>query len=218
MRKKVKKQLKEDEFVHTVQKVIDFAKKRSRELIIAAAAVGIVLIIVVAVNAIQSQSSKRESRILGEILEKSAQLEESPEKVAELEQLAGQGKFSRVAYMKLASYWIEQGDAEKAKSLLAEIPDRRKDLIYYQAQDMMGQVYIENGEFDKAIELYKRIEEEDPEDYALDPILFRQAQAYEQKGDLDAALELYKRVQDEFSQTFYGFDASQKVKELEEKK
>ncbi len=218
MKKKVKKQLKEDEFVHTIQRVIDFAKKRSRELIIGAAAICVILLIVVVVRAIQSQSIRRESRILGEILEKSAQLQESPDKVSELEQLGGEGKFSRMAYIKLASYWMEKGDIEKAKSSLAKIPDRRKDLIYYQGLDMMGQVYIENKEYDKAIELYKKIEEENPEDYALDPVLFRQAQAYEQKGELDAALELYKRVQEEFSQTYYGVDASQKVKELEEKK
>jgi len=218
MKKKVRKQLKEDEFVHTIQKVIDFAKKRYRELIIGIVAVCIILLTVVVIKAIQRQSVKKESRILGQILETSTQLEESPEKVAELEQLAGDGKFSRVAYLKLASFWIEQGDTEKAKSSLAKITDKRKDLTYYQAQDMLGQIYIENKEFDKAIELYKEIEKENPEDYALDPILFRQAQAYEQKGELDVALELYKRIQDEFSQTFYGIDASQKVKELEEKK
>jgi tetratricopeptide (TPR) repeat protein len=218
MKKKVKKQLKEDEFVHTIQRVFDFAKKRSRELIIAGVAVCIVFLAVVVVKAIQSQSIKRESRVLGEILEISGQLNDSPEKVAELEQLAGDGKFSRVAYLKLAAHWIEQGDKEKAESALAKISDTRKDLIYYQAQDMMGQMYIKNKEFDKAIEIYKKIENENPKDYALDAVLFRQAQAYEQKGELDSALGLYRRVQDEFSQTFYGYDASQKVKEMEEKK
>jgi tetratricopeptide (TPR) repeat protein len=218
MKKKVKKQLKEDEFVHTLQRVFDFAKERSRELIIAGVAVGIVLVVVVAVKAIQSQSMKRESRVLGEILDLSGQLNDSPEKVAELEQLAGDGKFSRIAYLKLAAFWVEQGDQDKAKSALAKVSGMRKDLVYYQAQDMMGQIYIENKEFDKAIEVYKKIEEENPKDYALDAVLFRQAQAYEQMGELDTSLGLYKKVQDEFSQTFYGYDASQKVKELEEKK
>ncbi len=218
MKKKVRKQLKEDEFVHTIERVFNFVKKRSRELIVGIAAVCIIILVFVVIKAIQRQSIKKESRVLGQILEASAQLEENPEKVTELEQLAADGKFSRVAYLKLASFWIEQGDTEKAMSSLTKITDERKDLIYYQAQDMLGQIYIDNKEFDKAIELYKEIEKENPEDYALDPILFRQAQAYEQKGEQDAALELYKRVQDEFPQSFYGLDASKKVKELEEKK
>lgn len=218
MKKKVKKQLKEDEFVHTIQRLFDFARERTRELIIAGVAVCLILAVVVAVKAIQAQSIKKESRILGEILDISGQLDDSPENVAELEQLAGDGKFSRVAYLKLSSYWVDKGDIQKAKSVLANITDRRKDLIYYQAQDMLGQIYVENGEFDKAIELYKEIEKENPEDYALDAVLFREAQAYEQKGELDSALELYKRIKDEFSQTFYGFDANKKVEELEEKK
>jgi len=70
----------------------------------------------------------------------------------------------------------------------------------------------------KTREVYKEIEEENSKNYTLDPVLFHRAQAHEQKGEIEEALALYRRVQDEFSQTLYGFDASQKVKELEEKK
>jgi predicted negative regulator of RcsB-dependent stress response len=218
MKKKVKKQLKEDEFVHTVQKIIDFAKDRSRELIIAGVAVCLIIIVVFVVRAIQAQAEKRESRILGDILAVTSQLPDSPEKVSDLEALAGDGKFSRVAYLELASYWVEQGDSEKAKSSLAEITEEWKDLTYYQARDLMGQIYLNSKEFDRALEVYKEIEKENPKEYPMDVILFRQAEVYEKKGDTAAALELYTKVQDEFSQTYYGADASRKVRELEEKK
>jgi TolA-binding protein len=132
--------------------------------------------------------------------------------------MAGNGKFTRVAYLKLASYWIENGDAEKAKAFLEKIPEKRKDITYYQAQDMLAQIYINSKEYDKAIEIYKTIEEEEQKDYAPDAVLFHLAEAYEGKGELDVALDLYRRVQTDYSQTFYGFDASQKVTELEAKK
>lgn len=218
MKKVMKKRLKEDELVSTLAKALDFAKKRSRELFIAAVAVVAILLVFFISNIIKAQAIKKDSRILADILEISTQLKDNPDKIAELEALAGNGKFSRIAYLKIASYLIEHGDSEKARSYLEKIRGKRKDITYYQAQDMLAQVYIGDKEYDKAIEIYKSIEEEKRKDYALDAVLFHMAEAHEGKGELDVALELYKRVQADYTQTFYGFDASQKVTELEEKK
>ncbi len=218
MKRIKRKQLKEDEFVSTINKIVNLAKKRSKELIAAAVAVVCIVIVVIAIKAIQANTIKKESRLLADVLDLSSQLRDNPDKITELENLAGNGKFSRVAYLKLAVYWVEQGDTEKAKSYLEKIPKTRKDLIYYQSRDLLGQIYIQDEEFDNAIDIYIKIEEENPENYTLDPVLFHRAQAHEQKGEEEEALALYKRVQDEFPQTIYGFDASQKVKELEEKK
>jgi len=218
MKKVMKKRLKEDELVSTLTKALDFAKKRSRELLIAVGAVVVIFLVFLVSNIIKAQSVKKDSLILASILEVSTQLKDNPDKIAELEALAGNGKFSRIAYLKLASYSIEHGDSEKARSYLEKIRDNRKDITYYQAQDMLAQVYIGDQEYDKAIEIYKSIEEENQKDYALDAVLFHMAEAHEGKGELDVALELYKRVQADYTQTFYGSDASKKVTELEEKK
>lgn len=218
MKRIKRKQLKEDEFVTTISKVFDFVKKRTKELVAGAVLIVCIVVVFLAVRAIQAQAIKKDSRLLADIIDLDSQLRDDPDKITELENLAGNGKFSRVAYLKLAAYWIEHGDTEKAKSFLQRVPKRNKDLIYYQAQDLLGQIYIMSNEFDKAIDIYKTIEEENPKDYTLDPILFHRAQAHEQKGEIEVALDLYKKVQDEFSQTLYGYDASQKVKELEGKK
>jgi tetratricopeptide (TPR) repeat protein len=218
MKKVMRKRLKEDEFVSTLTKIFNFGKKRIKELSIGVGAVIVILLVFLIANAIKAQSVKKDSRLLADILEISNQLETDPGKLAELEALAGNGKFSRIGYLKLASYWIGQGDEEKAKSYLERMPDSRKDTTYYQGKDMLAQILIGNSEFDKAIAIYQSIEDEAPKDYPLDAVLFNKAEAYEGKGELDSALELYKRVRDEYSQTFYGMDASQKVSELEEKK
>jgi predicted negative regulator of RcsB-dependent stress response len=216
MKKVIKKRLKQDELVSTITKLLDFAKKRMKELLIAAAGILVILLAVFVMNIIKSQAVKKDSRLLADILEISSQLKDTPDKVAELEALAGNGKFARVAYLKLASYWIEQGETEKAKNVLEKIPSNRKDITYYQAQDMLAQIYIGEKEFDKAIEIYKTIEEADKKDYAMDAVLFHMAEAHEGKGEMEKALELYKRVQTDHAQTYYGFDASQKVTELED--
>lgn len=218
MKKEMRKRLKEDEFVSTMTKLVDLAKKWSRQLMIATGVVAIVILAFLVFRAIKAQAVKRDSQTLAEILKVSTQLDEDPGKLAELEALAGDGKFSRVAYLKLAAFAVEQGDFEKAKSYLEKVPDNRKDLTYYQAQDMLAQVYIGQGEYDKAIAIYEAIQEEDQKDYGPDVILFHLAEAYEGKGEKDAALEIYKKLQEEYAQSFYGFDASKKVTELEEKK
>jgi hypothetical protein len=49
-------------------------------------------------------------------------------------------------------------------------------------------------------------------------VLFHRAEVHEEMGETDEALALYRKLQEEYSQTYYGFDASQKIKELELKK
>ncbi|MFQ6038770.1 MAG: tetratricopeptide repeat protein [Candidatus Aminicenantales bacterium] len=218
MKRIKRRQLKEDEFVSTFTKFLRFAKRRTREL----TAAGIILVVLVSVflviRAFHARTVMRESALLARILEISAELQKNPERVSELEELAGKGRFARLAYLKLAAYSFEKKDTEKAESYLQKIGPEKKDLIYYQAQDLLAQVHMARGEYDKAIAIYRQIEKENPEDYTLDPVLFRMARAHEEKGEIDVALDLYRRVEEEFPQTYFGYDASQKVRELEGKK
>lgn len=218
MKRKKRKQLKEDELITTVGKIIRFVKKRARELVALGVAVALFILIFAGARLVKIQNVKKESRLLGQILELHSKLDETPENVERLKELADKGKFSRLAYLFLAGYWVEREDFNKAEKSLQKVTKGKKDIFYYQAQDLLAQIYIKRKDFDKAIDIYKKIEEENPEEYALDAILFHQAEALEQKGDIKEALALYKKVQEEFPQTYFGFDASQKVKKLETKK
>ena len=131
---------------------------------------------------------------------------------------AGDRKFSRLAYVFLATYWMENGDSDKARSFVEKIPETPKDFFYYKARDLLAQIHFKRKEYDKSLEIYKKIEEENPKDYSIDVILFHRAEINEEKGDVEQALALYKKVQDEFPQTYYGYEASQKVGKLEIKK
>ena len=218
MKKVLRKRLKEDELVSTMTKLVTLVKKWSKQIIMGVTAVIVIILAILISNTIKAQAVKRDSRLLGDILEISTQLNDNPEKVADLEALAGSGKFSRIAYLKLAAFTIEQGDSGKAKFYLEKMTDDRKDITYYQAQDMLAQIFIRDKEYDKAIAIYKTIEEEGQKDYILDSVLFHMAEAHEGKGELDIALEIYLRVQEEYAQSSYGVDVSKKVTELEGKK
>lgn len=218
MKRLKRKQLKSDEFVTTFGKVVNFMKKWQREFKIGGVALLFAIFAFLCVQFIQSKNLKKQNNLLGNIFRLSSEINESPEKITELENLSGKGRYSRMGYLKLGVYWFEQGDFTKALDQLNEISAKKKDLLYYQSQDLMAQILVEQKNYDRAIEIYEEIEKEDPDDYSLDAVLFHKAEALEDKGDPGLALSVYKKIQEDFPQTYYGMDAFSKVLELEEKK
>ena len=218
MKRTTRKHLKEDKFQMTIQNIVDFSKVHTREISIAAAAVAVLILVFLIFQMFRGQQIKRENLVLDQIFKLSSEIRENPDKISELEELAGKGRFSRIGFLELAKYWFEKEDFAKVMPYLDEIIAGQKDLVYYQAEDLKGQVYINQKKYDDAIALYGKLEEKNPKEYVLDAVLFHKAQAYEKKGDNEKALLLYKRLQEEFSQTYYGSDASAKVLNLENKK
>jgi predicted negative regulator of RcsB-dependent stress response len=218
MKRVVRRQLKEDEFVSVFNKAVHYIREHTRQLINFFVAIVILAVIILGANFISRQNLKKESQLLSQILELQTDLNEKPENLAKLEELAGGGKFSRMGYTALASYWIENGDLDKAQNYLEEFPQKNKDVLFYQAQNLLAQVHFLKKEYEKAIEIYRDIEEENPGSYSLEVVLFHRAEVHEEMGETDEALALYRRIQEEYSQTYYGFDASQKIRELESKK
>jgi predicted negative regulator of RcsB-dependent stress response len=213
-----RKQLKEDELVSTVNKIIRFFKARTKAFVSLVVLIAAFLLIFAGLKLVTGENRKKESRLLTQIIDLHAELNNNPENVARLEELAGDGKFSRLAYLLLATYCMENGDQDKAQSYLEKMPERRKDILYYQAKDLLAQIHFKRKNYDKAIEIYKKIEDEDPKDHSLDVILFHRAEVHEEKGEFEEALVLYKKIQEEFTETFYGYDAAQKIRKLETKK
>ncbi|MFP4082111.1 MAG: tetratricopeptide repeat protein [Candidatus Aminicenantes bacterium] len=218
MKRIKRKQLKEDELVTTFNKIIRFVQRRARELVALGVVVVLVILVFVGVRLVKAHNVKKESRLLAQIIELRAELEENPEKVEKLQQLAGKGKFSRLSFILLAGYRIEKGDFDQAEQALQKVSEGKKDIFYYQAQDMLAQIYAKQKKFDKAVGIYQKIQKQNPKKYVMDALLFHQAQVWEQKGETEKALDLYKKVKEEYPQTYFGYDASQKVERLEGKK
>ncbi len=215
MKKVVKKQLKEDEFVSTMTRVIEFVKRRTREIIVIAAACVFFILLYAGLRFLQAQNVKKESELLSRMLELRSELGQNPEKLTELKEMAGRGKFARVAFVLEATYWMEKGELEKAKEALAALKPEPRDFIYYQAQDLLGQVNHLQKNHDLAVAIYEKLEAEKPKEYGLDVILFHKAEAMEGKGDRKAALALYKDIQEKYPQSTYGFDAAERARKIE---
>ena len=216
MKRQLKKQLKEDEFVSGFAKIMHFMKIWEREFIIAGAAALAVVLLFLGFQFLRSQQNAKDSRAAGEILDLRADLVKTPQNAVKLEQIAAKGgKYARLASMSLATYWIELGQLDKAQAVLSGVKENPKDFVYFQTQDLAAQTAILKGEYDKAVVILKKVEDAKPKDYLLDAVLFHKAEALEKKGSIAEALVVYKKLQDEYAQTYYGYDASLKVKKLE---
>ena len=213
--KRVERQhLKEDEFVSGINRFLDLAKTWKRELLMGLGVLVFLALVFLGVTFLKNRGLRAESRVVGEIISLRAGLDQKPENLPRLEKLAGSGNYSRVAYVALATYWLEKGELDKAEKSASAVKPTRRDFIAYQAQDLLAQILVRKKDFARALAIYAGIEKEKPASYPLDAVLFHKAEALELKGDFPEALAVYKKLQEEYNQTYYGYEASLKVARL----
>ena len=213
MKHQERHRLKQDDLAFGFRRLVVFGKKFGRQLAMAGVVVAVLALIYVGIQFFRAQGDKRESKAIGEVIALRESLAQNPENLDKLQ--AFKGKAGRMAAVATASYWVEQGDLDKAEEAIGRMKDRPKDIIYYEAQDLLAQVHSWRKNYDKAIEIYKAILAENPRDYPQDGVLFRQAEALEKKGQKAEALELYKKLQTDYPQTYFGYEAQTKVATLE---
>jgi tetratricopeptide (TPR) repeat protein len=199
---------------HGLNWLVESAKQYSREITIVAGALVFAAVVFGALVLVRSHGRSVQSRAIGEVGAAAAEAAQRPEKLADLEKLAGERRTSRLANMELAKYHAQRGDWTKAESFLGHISGAQKDLLYYQTEDLKAQVALGKKEFDKAIAIYKKASEEKPKVYPLDALLFHLAESHELKGETKEALDIYKKLQETYSQSYYGYEASLKAGRL----
>ncbi|MBD3415109.1 MAG: tetratricopeptide repeat protein [Candidatus Aminicenantes bacterium] len=211
MKRKERRRLKTNELSDFINKAYDFLKQRAKQVAVVIGTVALVFFIFLIVKYIQGQNLQKQSQMLAQINEINQGLYENPEKIEDLKQLAGKGKFTRMGYIYIAKYHIQKQEFEPALNALSSIPDAPQDLIYHQSQLLKAKIFQEQGELDKALEIYQKMEQSQPRFLAMDIILFHQAELYEEKGNSEKAMELYQKISEDYPQTYYGYEASQKI-------
>ncbi|TFG55121.1 MAG: tetratricopeptide repeat protein [Candidatus Aminicenantes bacterium] len=214
MKRTERHHLQEDQMAHGLSWLLDYAKKWKREVSIVAGALAFAALVLVALILVRSHNRSVQSGIIGQVGDAAAEAAQKPEKLAELEKLAGERRTARMANLELAKYWAERNDWAKAESYLGRISSAPKDLLYYQTEDIKAQVALGKKDFDTAIAIYQKISDEKPKVYPLDAVLFHLAESHELKGETKEALAIYKKVQEEYSQSYYGYEASLKTGRL----
>lgn len=218
MKRTERHHLKEDEVAEGVNWLVDFFERYRREILLVAGAVAVAGLVFVGLLAVRSHSRNARSEAIGRVGALAAEAAADPAKLGDLEKLAAKGRTARLAGLELAKYWAGRSDWAQADEYLAKIGASPKDLLYYQAEDLKGQIALARKDFDKAVAIYKKTVDEKPAVYPLDAALFRLAESHELKGDVAAAVELYKKLQADFPQSYFGYEASLKAGKLEVRK
>lgn len=214
MKRKERHQLKEDEFLTGMQRLLEFFKTRRREMIVAGLALAAVALAFGIISLLQTLNDRSQSRVAGEIISLSAGLDKNPGNLTRLEEIAGRGKFNRLAYLELAKYWIAKGDPDKAGAHLQKLPSNRKDGVHYQAEMLKARIHVLKKDYEGAVAAYKGILADAPRDFPPDVALFYLGEAYELKGDKKLALETYQKLQTEHAQSPFSYEASLKAGRL----
>lgn len=215
MKRTERRQLKENELATGLSRFVRWAKKYERKLMAIALGLVVLLALGIGIKLWQDYQKSREAGYLSQILKLKAELGQEPENLARLEELSRKKSYGRMASLVLATYYLEKNDLDKAEQVLSVVKDRGRDLVHYQILDLLAQVQVRRGNYDRAIEIYKKIDKEKPGDYPLDVVLFKLAEAYEKKGDNEQALSLYRELQSSYQNTYYGYQATMKMMKLE---
>lgn len=216
MKRTERKHLKEDELATGLQRFFDFFAHNKGIFFIGLGVVALAVLIFLGIRFLQGRGLAQQGLMESQILELYGNLDKEPGNVTKLEELSS-GRSGRLATLLLGNYWAGQGNTQKAEAILTKVKESPKDLVYYQAQDLLGQIYFQRKDYDKAIEVYKAIQADEPAEFPLDEVIFRQAEALEKKGQKAEALALYKKVQEEYVEGAYSYQAAQKVQQLESK-
>ena len=214
MKRTERHHLQEDQMAHGLSWLVDYIKKWKRGASIVAGALAFAAVVFGALVLVRSHNRSVQSGIIGQVGDVAAEAAQKPEKLAELEKLAGERRTARLANLELAKYWAERSDWVKAESCLGRISGAPKDLLYYQTEDIKAQVALGRKDFEKAIAIYQNTSDEKPKVYPSDSVLFHLAESRELKGETKEALAIYKKLQEEYSQSYYGYEASLKAGRL----
>lgn len=229
-RKAIKRDIREDEFRSTVEKLIDWFDENQRQAIIAVGVViGLGLLGSVVYAVMDSRRAEADERLAEAVKIINAPIDEqaadptaktpsypnaearrarAKEAFAEVADRSGDA--ADMATLYLADIALEEGDAEQARQHWERFLDRQGDHILSTSVRLnLIRLRRENGEADEVAEELVQALEGGGRVLPEDALLFELAQTLDELGRDDEAEEYYQRIVDEFPQSAFTPEARQ---------
>ena len=114
------------------------------------------------------------------------------------------------AKLNLAEIWIEQKEYEQAIILLEPLSYEQKNnpFLFFH----LGRAYFNTNQFDKAIEFYQKVIENNKGTLWEAEALFHQALCLLAKGDNQKAQGLFKNIEEKYPESLWSRQASERLK------
>lgn len=108
------------------------------------------------------------------------------------------------------------GEHEQAEGLLDEVTGgRNRDILHYLASQVLAVAKTERGDYEAAVEIYRKMVEDTDNPLPKDQILYKMARVNEQAGDLEEANRNYQRLLEDFPDSQLAGDVRQRNELIE---
>jgi predicted negative regulator of RcsB-dependent stress response len=110
-----------------------------------------------------------------------------------------------IASYGMATHAMEKGEFEDALSYLEEC-DFEDIVVGTLVLGMMGDCYVEMGDFEAAIEKFEEAVERQPNEFTTPMFLKKVGMVYEEIGDNELAVSSYQKIKDDWSESLEAAD------------
>ncbi len=208
MKRELKKKIKEDELATSLKWLTKFFRENQREILIGFSIVAFALLCFFAYKTYSQIIINKENVILGRFISGNSYV--SAEKLPP--------RWRTFGHLKIASNLYSQGKMKEALGEISKIKSTKKDIYYYQSLLLKGDIYKGMGNFDKAIEEYKKITLEKPKDFPWELAILKMAYCYKEMGKREDAILALRRIIGEFPNSPYFTEAEDLLGRLQPKK
>ncbi len=208
MKRELKKKIKQDELASSLKWLTKFFKENQREILIGFSIVLIAVILFFGYKTYSQIITNKDNVILGRFISGNSKI--SPEKLP--------SRWRTFGHLKLASDLFSQGKMKDALDEISKIKSKERNIYYYQSLLLKGDILRSMGEFEKAIDEYKKITTEKPKDFPWELAILRMAICYKEMGKKEDAILALRRMVGEFPNSPYITEAEELLERLQPQK
>lgn len=208
MKRELKKKIKEDELAKSLKWLTKFFRENQREILIGFSIVAIAVLFFFGYKTYSQIVTNKENIVLGRFIGGKENI--SPEKLPP--------RWRAFGHLKVASDLYSKGKLKEALDEISKIKTSKRDIYYYQSLLLKGNIYSKSGEFEKAIEEYKKITIDKPKDFPWELAILRMAICYKEMGKRDDAIISLRKIVGEFPNSPYVIEAEDLLNRLQPQK
>lgn len=216
MKRKEKEHLKQDPFVHFIQKVIAFLKKFRSSLLYSAAAVVIVILAVLALVIWNNMSTARDNDTFNAALKIKKSTLSLDQKIDGLKKLHARRGASAAIPLFVATLYYEKGDVAQARTALQSFRPSRFSWLNDEKRLLDADLLAASGQTVQAIAALDALVLATDRQMGAEQVLLRKARLLLKTNRKEEAGATLKKILAEYPETLSAYEARQQLTSIEE--